>query len=86
MLAGTCFSVKGELSCISWDHNAKSQRSTGIWDARHLAYENRTLHHKVFLSVKASGVDGGSDSLKSYITSELSTWITKLYIKHKTMF
>lgn len=63
MLAGTCSSVKGELSCITWDHNAKSQRSTEIWDARLLAYQKRTLHHKVFLSVKASGVDGGSDGL-----------------------
>jgi len=51
VLAGVHLSER-ELSCITLDHNAKSQGSTVIWDARHLANRNRTLHRKVFVSVK----------------------------------
>lgn len=36
---GWC-SPKREQSCITSGHNAKSQGSTGIWDARHLANQN----------------------------------------------
>lgn len=57
---------------------AKSQGSTGIWDARHPANQNWALHHKLFLSVKASRVDGGSGILHlRCIIFELSTWITE---------